>query len=180
MEILAISGSIRIGSFNTALLDAISKLSPPNIKIILSDPIEFIPIFSPEADENNLPPVVKSLINNIRKADGVIISSPEYAHGFTGVLKNVLDWLVPSDALVLKPVVVTSVSTSGLGGVRSYSSLVQVLTAMNSNVVIEGSLCIPFAAVKFDDTLNLTDEITKKRIEVTLMALERVVNQGES
>jgi len=180
MNILAISGSIRIGSFNTALLDAILKLSPENINITLSDSIEFIPVFNPKVDENCLPEVVDSFITSIRNSDGIIISSPEYAHGIVGTLKNVLDWLVASDALVLKPIVIASVSTSGLGGVRSYSSLVQVLAAMNANVVIEGSLCVPFAAAKFDDTLGLIDEITKKRIEVMLMALERIVKQGNA
>lgn len=178
MEILAISGSIRTGSFNSALLDAMSILSPGNIKITLFDSIACTPIFNPEIDEDNLPEAVKSLISNIRKADAIIIASPEYAHGITGVLKNMLDWLVASDALVLKPIMVTLVSTSGLGGVRSYSALVQILTAMNSNVVIEGSLCIPFAAGKFDDTLRLTDEITKERIKVSLKALERIVNHN--
>lgn len=176
MEILAISGSIRNGSYNTALLDTISKLSPTHINVTLFESIEHIPIFHPEMDEKIIPDSVNSLISGIRDSDGIIISSPEYAHGITGVLKNVLDWLVATDALVLKPVVVTAVSTSGLGGARSFSSLVQILSAMNSNVVIDGSLCIPYAKVKFDDNLNLTDEISMKAIAVTLLSLERAVN----
>ena len=174
MEILAISGSIRTASFNTALLNCISGLSPTHINIALFDSIEFIPVFNPENREENYPQNVKNLIDKIRHSDAVIISAPEYAHGISGVLKNVLDWLVASDALVLKPVMVTSVSTSGLGGARSYCSLVQVLTAMNCNVVIEASLCVPFAAVKFDDASNLTDELTVQRIELALKAFEKV------
>lgn len=180
MEILALSGSIRVGSYNTALLAAISKLSLNNISVTLSESIECVPIFNSEIAESDKPEVVKALINKIRKSDGVIISSPEYAHGVTGVLKNVLDWLVSSDAIVLKPVVVASVSTSGLGGVRSYSSLVQILTAMNSNVIIEGSLCVPYASTKFDDALNLIDDLTKKRIGISLLAIQKAVNQGNN
>jgi len=172
MEILAISGSIRTASFNTAFLNCTSGLSAENINISLFDSIECIPLFKPE---NNYPQAVKNLIDKIRCSDGVIISTPEYAHGISGVLKNVLDWLVASDALVLKPVMVASVSTSGLGGVRSYCSLVQVLTAMNCNVVIEASLCVPFAVAKFDDASNLIDELTIQRIELALNAFEKMI-----
>jgi len=175
MEILAISGSIRTASFNTALLNCISGLSAEHINITLFDSIKRIPLFNPEYMVDNYPPAVKNLIDKIRYSDGVIISTPEYAHGTSGALKNVLDWLVASDALVLKPVMVASVSTSGLGGARSYCSLVQVLTAMNCNVVIEASLCVPFAAVKFDDASNLTDELTVQRIELALKAFEKMI-----
>jgi len=175
MEILAISGSIRTASFNTALLNCTSGLSAENTNISLFDSIECIPLFDPEKNEDNYPQAVKNLIDKIRHSDGVIISTPEYAHGISGALKNVLDWLVASDALVLKPVMVASVSTSGLGGVRSYCSLVQVLTAMNCNVVIEASLCVPFAVVKFDDASNLIDELTVQRVALALNAFEKMI-----
>lgn len=180
MKILAISGSIRPASYNTALLRAISKLSPSHINVTFFDSINEIPIFHPELTDENIPDSVGDLILKIRDSDGLIISSPEYAHGITGVLKNLLDWLVASDAIILKPVVVTTVSTSGLGGVRSFSALVQILSAMNSNVVIDGSLCVPYAKIKFDDTLNLVDQVTIKAIDVLLLALERTIDQGNT
>ena len=178
MEILAISGSVREKSYNTALLKAASKLSPENINISVFDTIQNIPIFDPVIEEDLFPKEVNNLLSKIRKSDGVIISTPEYAHGITGVLKNALDWLVSTDALILKPVVVTSVSTSGLGGVRSHSPLVLILSAMNSNVVVDGSLNVPYAKQRFDDDLNLIDSITKEAINSSLMALERTINQN--
>lgn len=176
MEILAISGSVRGDSYNTALLNAASNLSPEHINIPVFSTIQNIPIFYPDTDEESMPESVKILMARIRQADGVIISTPEYAHGITGVLKNALDWMVASDALVLKPVVVASVSTSGLGGVRSHGSLVLILSAMNSNVVVDGSLNVPFAKNKFDKNLNLIDTITVKALNVSLLALERAIN----
>jgi len=176
MKLLAIPGSIRSGSYNLALLQAMSKLSPKNIDITVFDKIKSIPLFDPETDDKDIPESVDYLMSKIRESDGVIISTPEYAHGVPGVLKNALDWLVSSDVLVLKPVVVTSVSTSGLGGVRSHSPLVLILSAMNSNVVVEGSFNVPYAHNKFDDSLNLTDELTKKVINVSLAALEQAIN----
>jgi len=178
MEILAISGSIRKGSYNRALLKAIANVSPSHINVTLLDSINDIPIFNPEISDKKFSKPVSNLISKIRESDGLIISCPEYAHGISGVLKNVLDWLVASDAIVLKPIVVTTVSTSGLGGVRSFSSLVQILSAMNSNVVIDGSLCVPYASVKFDDTLRLKDPITLKAIQVSLLAIERAIDRG--
>lgn len=175
MEIFAISGSIRDDSYNFALLKAMAALSPENMNINVFDNIHNIPIFNPEIDDENLPEPVVDLIAKLRASDGVIISTPEYAHGVPGALKNMLDWLVSSDVLTLKPIVVTSVSTSGLGGVRAYSPLVLILSAMNTHVVIEGSLNIPYAKNKFDENNNLQDELTKKAITVSLLVLEQAI-----
>jgi len=176
VKIIAISGSVREKSYNTALLNAIKKVSSDNIDITLFNEIKHIPIFDPALDENQFPDEINQLISQLRNADAVIISTPEYAHGLTGVIKNLLDWLVPSDALVLKPIMVTSVSTSGLGGLRAHHALVSTLIAMNTQVVVESNMCVPNARIKFDESLNLIDDLTKKRISVSLLALERSVN----
>jgi len=176
MEILALPGSVRNGSYNTALLNAMSDHAPTHFNVTLYDKLGSIPIFNPENPENTIPASVSQLIDQLRNADGVIISAPEYAHGVSGVLKNTLDWLVASDALVLKPVVICSVSTSNLGGARSFCSLVQILSAMNANVVIDASLCVPFAKIKFDQQSQLTDEITIEAVKLSLLALERAIN----
>lgn len=176
MEFLAIPGSVRPGSYNLALLKNMSKLSSKDTRITVFDRIKDIPIFDPDTGDDHIPEPVDYLMSKIRASDGVIISTPEYAHGVPGVIKNTLDWLVSSDAMVLKPVVVTSVSTSGLGGVRSHSPLLLILSAMNSNVVVEGSINVPYAQRKFDKNLNLIDEFTKKAIGVSLAALERAIS----
>ncbi len=178
MKFLAIPGSIRTGSYNVALLQAMSTLSPDGTDITLFDGLKDIPIFDPEVNVTDLPEAVEALQSNIRATDGIIISTPEYAHGITGVLKNLLDWFVSSDTLVLKPVVVTSVSTSGLGGVRAHSPLVMNLTAMNAYVVVEGSMNVPYARQKFDAELNLTDTLTRQAMAVSLAALQQAVRRS--
>lgn len=175
MRLLAIPGSIRKGSYNAALLEAMAKQAPKTTDITLYSRLEEIPIFDPDASDNQLPEPVLEVMEKIRESNGVIISTPEYAHGIPGVIKNLLDWMVASDVLILKPVVVTSVSTSGLGGVRSHAPLVQVLSAMNANVVVEGSLNVPYASNKFDADCQLIDDLTKRAIEVSLLALERAI-----
>ena len=72
--------------------------------------------------------------------------------------------MVDSDELVLKPIAVMSVSTSQLGGFRALSSLIMVLTAMNTNVIIDATICVPFAKVKFDQTGHITDGLLQRRL----------------
>jgi len=175
MNLLAVSGSVRKGSYNLALLRAIKEQCPKDFSVSVYDQIRDIPTFDPDTDDEDTPDSVRSLISMMRESDGVIISTPEYAHGVPGALKNTLDWLVSSDALILKPLVVTSVSTSGLGGVRSYSPLVLILSAMNTNVVIEGSMNAPYAQSKFDGSMKLTDELTKRGIDILFLAMGQAI-----
>lgn len=178
MQVLAISGSIRAGSYNTALLKAATRFAPENMNVVLFEELANIAIFQPDSAEEERPKAVKRLGTLIDKVDGIILGTPEYAHGIPGVLKNVLDWLVASGELVLKPVAVTSVSTSGLGGARSHDALVRVLTAMNANVVVDASLNVPWAKNKFSPNLALSDEITAKALTVSLLALERAIKDN--
>lgn len=176
MNLLAIPGSIRTGSYSLALLRAMSNLAEEGMTINIYEGLADIPVFNPDIDDSQLPEVVSQLMTDIRNSDGMIVCTPEYAHGIPGILKNAFDWLVASDALVLKPVVVTSISTSSLGGVRAHAPLVLVLSAMNSNVIVEGSLNVPFVQRKFDDNNELIDEFTRTAIAHSLLALKRAIN----
>lgn len=177
MDIVAISGSIRPNSYNTALLRAAAALAPQGMHVSVYDGLQELPVFAPTVDESDIPESVNALMSRVRQAHGVIISTPEYAHGVSGVLKNALDWFVASDALVLKPVVATSVSTSALGGARGHASLLLTLSAMNAQVVADGSLTVPFAKLRFGDGGELVDEITRDAIKVTLAALTRAIGE---
>ena len=176
MNILAISGSVRNGAYNRALLNAMSALCPKGSSIIIADNIKSIPIFNPDILESDTPVSVSALMSAMRVSDGVIISTPEYAHGVPGALKNMLDWLVSSDALVLKPVIVTSVSTTALGGIRSHGPLLLTLSAMNANIIVEGSINVAYAQRKFDDNGQLIDELTKQSIGISLLAMQQTID----
>ncbi len=175
MKLLAIPGSIRKDSYSLALLRALSQLAENDAAVTVYEGLANIPIFNPDIADNIPPDAVLQLMTEIRASDGIVICTPEYAHGIPGGLKNALDWLVSSDALVLKPVVVTSISTSSLGGVRSHAPLVLVLSAMNANVVVEGSLNVPFIQKKFDANYTLIDEFTKTGLGHSLVALRRAI-----
>jgi len=99
MKILGISGSLRAASVNTALLRTAATLTPYGVTLIIYEGIGNLPHFNPELDKEPLPLAVTSFRSQLNISAGVIISSPEYAHGIPGVLKNALDWLVASGEL---------------------------------------------------------------------------------
>ncbi len=94
IRLLAISGSLRAVSSNTSLLKAAQLLAPETMRIELYDGLASLPHFNPDLDIEPLPPPVAELRAKIGVADGLLISSPEYARGVPGSLKNALDWLV--------------------------------------------------------------------------------------
>ena len=102
LRILAISGSLRSASLNSALLQVVACLAPADIHVELFTELGNLPLFNPDLDITDSPPVA-NFHARLLEADGVIIASPEYAHGVTGVMKNALDWMVGSEAFVNKP-----------------------------------------------------------------------------
>jgi len=173
MKIFALSGSVREQSYNSGLLNALANISDESLQFEIYKNLKSLPIFDPALADENTPQSVLAFKAFLAASDAVIISTPEYAHGVTGVLKNALDWVVNAPELVLKPVAVMSVSTSGLGGLRAQNALIMTLVAMNWNVVVEGSLNIPYASRRFNRDLSISDELTKKRMKISLDSLVR-------
>src|SRR5690349_13087893 len=109
MRILALSGSLRAASLNTALLRAAMALAPEGTEIILFDGLRVLPLFNPDLEPVE-PAAVTELRAQVRASDGLLIASPEYAHGVTGTMKNALDWLVSGEEFVDKPVALLNAS----------------------------------------------------------------------
>jgi NAD(P)H-dependent FMN reductase len=102
MKIVAISGSLRAHSSNAALLGAAAVVAPPGVELDVYEGLSSLPLFNPDFDEEGMtpPPPVAELRARLADADGVMLCSPEYAHGMPGALKNALDWLVSVGALL--------------------------------------------------------------------------------
>src|SRR5438477_4040346 len=109
MRVLAISGSLRASSINSALLRAAARLAPPEVQMSLLCGAGELPLFNPDL-ELLLPSAVVALHARILAADALLIASPEDAHGVTGTVKNILDWLVSFEPFVYKPVAVLNAS----------------------------------------------------------------------
>lgn len=156
-KILALSGSLRQGSSNHAILQYLGSIVPADIEYAIYNDLVLIPPFDPSLDNDDPPATVVSLRRLLTEADGLIICTPEYAFGVPGQLKNMLDWLVSSSTLVDKPV---ALITASLGGEHAHASLLLTLGALSANVVEGGTLLIQFIRSKMGADGNVKDEET--------------------
>ena len=132
MRILAISGSLRTGSSNATLLSAAAMLAPRDVEITAYDGIGMLPHFNPDLDEGAPPEIVRQLRSAVAATDALIISSPEYAHGVPGTLKNALDWLVGGVEINGKRVALVNASARAT---IAQASLQETLTVMGAKVI---------------------------------------------
>lgn len=140
VRLLAISGSLRANSSNGALLLAARALAPESVDLRIYGGLGGLPLFNPDLDDEPGPPAVADLREQIRTADGLIISSPEYAHGVPGAMKNALDWLVGSGELVEKPVALWNAFPTST---FAHAALLEILGVMSARQLPEGSIAIP-------------------------------------
>jgi chromate reductase, NAD(P)H dehydrogenase (quinone) len=136
MRLLAISGSLRRGSYNSALLDAAAADCLPNVEFVVWRGLADVPAYSEDLDV--VPPAVAALRGEIARSDGVLIATPEYNHSVPGALKNALDWAsrpFPDNQLRGKPVAVVGASTGLFGAVWAQAELRKVLMAIGANVL---------------------------------------------
>lgn len=137
-KLFALSGSLRQHSSNTQLLQAVVVAAPPTISIDLYQSLQELPHFNPDEDPQAYPALL-DLFQRVRVADGLIVSTPEYARGVPGSLKNALDWLVGSDAFVEKPFVLFNASNRST---HAQASLITTLQTMSGIHVAEADLTI--------------------------------------
>lgn len=147
MKILAISGSLRAASLNSALLRAVARLAPADISVALYRELGDLPLFNPDLEAGDPLPVAK-FRTQIKSADALIIASPEYAHGVTGVMKNALDWMVGCEAFVYKPVALLNASPRA---VHAQSALRETLAVMSACIIGNASITIPMLGSNFSE-----------------------------
>lgn len=139
MRVLAISGSLRGESINSALCRTVATLAPPHASVAVYQGMAELPLFNPDHEPAPSIEVVR-LRNAVAASDALLIASPEYAHGVTGVMKNALDWLVSFEGAVGKPVAVVNTSPRAR---HSHESLLEILQTMSMQVVTDASISIP-------------------------------------
>src|SRR5262252_2669478 len=147
IRVLAISGSLRSTSSNTALVNASAQLAPSGIEVAIYEDLDQLPPFNPDRDTDRPATPVCAFRAALQSADAVLLSSPEYAHGVPGVLKNALDWVVGSGELVDKPVALVNASRRAT---RAWSSLVETLSVMSARVIREESITVPLNGTGLD------------------------------
>ena len=150
MKLLAISGSLRAASHNTGVLVAAARLAPAGVAIELFDRIGKLPFFNSDLETpERLPDEVAAFRQMIGAADGILISSPEYARGVSGVMKNALDWLVGSFEFPGKPVALINTSPRATAAL---AAITLTLQTMSASVIQDGSITLPLLGTTNDAT----------------------------
>lgn len=147
MHILLVSGSLRAASSNARALEAVGLIAPPEWTVRLSTPLDGLPFFNPDVEKAGLPEAARQWRDEIAWADAVIISTPEYAHGVPGVLKNALDWLVGGIEISGKPVALLNATPPAE---YAQSSLRETLRVMGAIVIDDASVELPLRGRRTD------------------------------
>jgi chromate reductase, NAD(P)H dehydrogenase (quinone) len=147
VKLLALSGSLRAASTNTATLEALGALAPPGVEIVIYRDLGALPHFNPDDDETAPPPAVAALRALVGSAAGLIIAAPEYAHGVPGAFKNALDWLVASDAFPGKPVAMINTAPRSF---HAQSALRETLATMSARLIPEAFVALPLTGKMVD------------------------------
>jgi len=169
MKIIGISGSLRRGSFNTALLRAAVELMPSGTQLEIA-PIDQIPLYDGDLEASSgIPASVATLKERIVAADGLLLSTPEYNNSVPGVLKNTIDWLSRPSADSARVfggrlVAIMGASPGAYGSVQAQAAGLPVLRRLRAQPWFGGRLAVARAAGVFDQNGVLVDETVRAQL----------------
>jgi chromate reductase len=177
MRILAISGSLREGSYNTALARAAVELAPRGADVEIYDRLGLVPLYHQDLDEEGSEPPaeVGNLRARIEAADALFVVTPEYNGSISGVLKNAIDWASArhrGSSFRDKTVAIAGATTGAYGAIWAQQDLRRILGIAGARVT-EGEVSVAHAQNAFDGTGRLTDPLVAERLREHLDALVR-------
>ena len=160
LTVTAFAGSLREKSFNKRILNHLKEMYSEEIEVL---PIDELPLFNADLEDGGDPKEVKKWKDAIKKADGLLIVTPEYSHGMPGVMKNALDWAGSEsneNVLNKKPVMIVGATPSAMGTGFSQAQLRQSLASCGSYVLPQPQVFIAQVHKKMDQSGKLHDEQT--------------------
>lgn len=172
IKILAISGSTRKASSNLNLIKAIADLTSEIFTITIFDGLSELPHFNPDLDNENVSKQVTDFRQQLRRADGILICSPEYAIGVPGTLKNAIDWTVSSMEFSKKPV---ALITASLSGEKAHNSLLGTLLIIEAKMTEDTQLLISSIKTKVNSECKITNEETLNSINKLTKSLTEII-----
>lgn len=167
--IIGISGSLRSGSLNTALLRAAAQLMPAGATLEIGS-IQGIPLYDGDLEaRSGIPQAVTDLKERIAAADGLLLVTPEYNNSIPGVFKNAVDWLSrpPADIARIfgnRPTAVIGASPGGFGTILSQNAWLPVLKTLGTQTWAGSKLMVSRASALFNDAGEMTDENSKEQL----------------
>lgn len=172
-KIIGISGSLRSGSYNTALLHAISESLRDTVALEIAT-LHGIPLYNEDIERSEgIPQVVTTLQEKIASSDGLLLATPEYNNSMPGVFKNAIDWLSrpPSEISRIfegRPVALVGAAMGGFGTVLSQNAWLPVLRRLGMHPWFGKQVTLSRAHQIFDDSGNMVDEAARKQLGVFL------------
>lgn len=180
-RILGLSGSLRRGSYNTALLRTAQELMPDGADLVEGS-ITGIPLYNGDQEAaSGLPPTVETLKEQIAGADGLLLFTPEYNNSIPGVFKNAIDWTSrPARDIGRvfggKPVAVLGASPGGFGTILSQDAWLSVLRTLGTRPWFEGRLMVARAGSAFDNGGRMIDDPMRERLKTFLAGFATFVS----
>jgi len=174
MKILGISGSLRERSYNTALLRAAAELAPPDVEVEIFD-LSRIPLYNDDVESAGDPEPVAELRAAVDEADALLLATPEYNRGTSGVLKNAIDWLsrpFGNSALKNKPLAVIGASRGQYGGVWAHDEARKSFGIAGPRIVEDLRLSVPTKALDGRHPRENTELVENLRNIVGKLAAE--------
>jgi chromate reductase, NAD(P)H dehydrogenase (quinone) len=174
INVLAICGSLRVGSYNRAALRTAIELKPPGMTIETAE-IGAIPPYNEDVRAEGFPPPVETLRRHIREADALLFVTPEYNYSIPGVLKNAIDWASrpPDQPFAGKPVAIMGAAAGMAGAARAQYDLRRCCVYLDMHPINRPEVLIGLAHTKFDADGHFNDEAGRGFIRDMLVALEQ-------
>jgi len=169
MNVLAIPGSLRAASINAAFCRAASRLAPAPLKISVYAGLGELPLFNADL-EADPPRPVREFRDAVGSASALLIASPEYAHGVSGVMKNALDWLVSFEGFIGKPVALVNTSPRAR---HAYEALREVLQTMSAEILSDACMTLPLLGATITEDAIISSPELAARIGEGLRCLAR-------
>ncbi len=172
VRVLGIAGSLRAGSFNTALLRAAIAQAPESVAIDVAR-IDDIPLYNEDLKAQGFPAPVSRLRAQLAACEAVLIVTPEYNYSVPGVLKNAIDWASrpPSQPFAGKALAIMGASSGAGGTMRAQHHLRQIAVYLDMHPINKPEIFVRNARSAFDAEGKLTDETAKKLVSQQLDAL---------
>ena len=178
-NVISICGSLRKGSYNRMVLNALPGWAPAGMTVAEAPPFSEFPLYNADMQNSTgFPAPVQKLADAVRAADGVIFVSPEYNYSIPGGLKNAVDWVsrVPNQPFAGKPVTLISATGGILGGGRMQYDLRRCMIFLDALTMNKPEVFIGLAPQKFDDkTGQLKDEQAVGFIKQQLAAFAKFI-----
>jgi len=181
LNVISICGSLRKGSYNRMVMNALPGLAPAGMNISEAPPFSEFPLYNADAENSSgFPPAVQKLADAIRAADGVIFNSPEYNFSIPGGLKNAIDWVsrVPNQPFAGKPIAIQSATGGPLGGGRMQYDLRRAMIFLDAFTLNRPEIFIGNCAQRIDaKSGTITDQQTVGFIRQQLAAFAKFIMQ---